>query len=470
MDEGKTVIFLIENKIRVIGPRPELIQWCKKNLEIANPEYAKKRRMGLWTGGTAAVLTLWEKVGDEIHVPYGCLEPLMKEFPDGLDNLWLDSTVRTDYMLLLPKIPLYDYQTEATTQMLLHHNGILRAPAGSGKTQMGLSLIATLGKRALWLTHTKDLLNQSKERAERYWPSEVLGTITEGKVDIGSHVTFATVQTMSHMDLSQYSKYWDVIIADECHRVAGSPTSITMFSKVLNSLQAQFKYGLSATVHRADGLIRCTFALVGPVQTIVPKSAVQKTVMPVTVRPRSTGVTLSRDAVGPDGMVIYQKLIKSLVDNEDRNEMIVSDICQEWEHSCLILSDRVWHLRHLRSMLPKHIWMESAVIDGSMVSKAQKEDRIEAIEQMRTGKLKVLFATYALAREGLDIPRLDRLFMVTPQKDYAVVTQSIGRIARRFDGKETAIAYDYVDNIQSLVKAYKRRCTTYRKEGCTIEE
>lgn len=464
------MIFLIENKIRILGPTQELTQWCKKHLEVANPEYAKKKRMGLWTGGTAAVLTLWEKVGDEIHVPYGCMEDLMREFPDGLDNLWLDSTVRTDYMLLLPSIPLYDYQTEATTEMLLHHNGILQAPAGSGKTQMGLSLIATLGKRALWLTHTKDLLKQSKDRAERYWPSEVLGTITEGKVDIGSHVTFATVQTVSHMDLSQYSKYWDVIICDECHRICGSPTAVTMFSKVLNSLQAQFKYGLSATVHRADGLIRCTFALVGPVQVTVPKSAVQKTVMPVTVRPRSTGVTLSRDCVGPDGMVIYQKLIKSLVDNEDRNEMIVSDICGDAGHSCLILSDRVGHLKHLRSMLPKHIWMESAVIDGSMVSKAQKEDRVEAIEQMRTGKLKVLFATYALAREGLDIPRLDRLFMVTPQKDYAVITQSIGRIARRFDGKETAVAYDYVDSIQSLVKAYKRRCTTYRKEGCEIEE
>ena len=466
------MIFLIENKIRILGPRPELMQWCKKNLEIANPEYAKKKRMGLWTGGTAATLVLWEKVGDEIHVPYGCMETLMKEFPDGLDHLWLDSTVRADYMLLLPQIPLYDYQVEATTEMLKHHNGILQAPAGSGKTQMGLSLIATLGKRALWITHTKDLLNQSKERAERYWPSEVLGTITEGKVDIGSHVTFATVQTMSHMNLSQYSKYWDVIITDECHRVAGSPTAVTMFSKVLNSLQAQFKYGLSATVHRADGLIRCTFALVGPVQVTVPKSAVQKTVMPVTVRPRSTGVTLSRDCIGPDGMIIYQKLIKSLVDNENRNTNIGSDIAYEaWRgHSCLVLSDRVGHLKHMWSMLPKDLRDVSALIDGSMTSKVQKQERVDAIEEMRTGEKRILFATYALCKEGLDIPRLDRLFLTTPQKDYAVITQSIGRIARRFDGKETAVAYDYVDSIQSLVKAYKRRCTTYRKEGCEIEE
>jgi len=466
------MIFLLENKIRVLSPRKELTQWCKENLEIANPEYLKKKRMGLWTGGTPATIVLWEKVGNEIHIPYGCVEPLMEVFPDNLENLWLDSTPKKDYTNILPGIPLYDYQVQATTQMVLHHTGILQAPAGSGKTQMGLSIISTLGKRALWLTHTKDLLNQSKERAEKYWPSELLGTITEGKVEIGSHVTFATVQTMSHLDLSQYADYWDVIICDECHRICGSPTAVTMFSKVLNTLKAQFKYGLSATVHRADGLIKCTLALIGPVQAVVPKAAVEKTVMPVTVRPRSTGVTLSRDCIGSDGMVIYQKLIKSLVDNEDRNTNIGGDIAYEaWKgHSCLVLSDRVGHLKHIQSMLPKDLRDVSAFIDGSMTSKTKKQERADAIEEMRTGEKRILFATYALCKEGMDIPRLDRLFLTTPQKDYAVVTQSIGRIARRFDGKETAIAYDYVDNIQSLVKAYKRRCTTYRKEGCEIEE
>ena len=32
----------------------------------------------------------------------------------------------------------------------------------------------------------------------------------------------------------------------------------------------------------------------------------------------------------------------------------------------------------------------------------------------------------SLAKEGLDVPRLERLYLTTPQKDYAVVTQSIG--------------------------------------------
>ena len=89
---------------------------------------------------------------------------------------------------------------------------------------------------------------------------------------------------------------------------------------------------------------------------------------------------------------------------------------------------------------------------------------------MRSGDLLFLFATYALAKEGLDIPRLDRLYLPTPQKDYAVITQSIGRIARTCEGKGEPVCFDYVDNIKSLVKAYKRRCTSYRKAGCRFIE
>lgn len=89
---------------------------------------------------------------------------------------------------------------------------------------------------------------------------------------------------------------------------------------------------------------------------------------------------------------------------------------------------------------------------------------------MRSGKKKYLFATYTLAKEGLDIPRLERLYLATPQKDYAVVTQSIGRIARTFPGKTDPIAYDFVDDIGYLVKSYKKRCAIYRKEGCYFVE
>ena len=89
---------------------------------------------------------------------------------------------------------------------------------------------------------------------------------------------------------------------------------------------------------------------------------------------------------------------------------------------------------------------------------------------MKTGKMRYLFASFNLAKEGLDIPLLDRLYLTTPKKDYAVVTQSIGRIARVADGKKDAVCYDYVDDIQFCENQWKRRKTTYRKAGCLICE
>ena len=79
-----------------------------------------------------------------------------------------------------------------------------------------------------------------------------------------------------------------------------------------------------------------------------------------------------------------------------------------------------------------------------------------------------LFASFGLAKEGLDIPRLDRLYLTTPKKDYAVVTQSIGRIARTAAGKEQPVCYDYVDDIQFCENQWKRRKASYRKAGCRI--
>lgn len=108
------------------------------------------------------------------------------------------------------------------------------------------------------------------------------------------------------------------------------------------------------------------------------------------------------------------------------------------------------------------------MIDGNMTTKKGRAARQQAIDDMRSGKKRYLFASYRLAKEGLDIPRLDRLYLTTPQKDYAVVVQSVGRIARVFEGKGDPICFDYVDDIDYLKNAYNQRCRHYRKSGCIL--
>jgi superfamily II DNA or RNA helicase len=71
---------------------------------------------------------------------------------------------------------------------------------------------------------------------------------------------------------------------------------------------------------------------------------------------------------------------------------------------------------------------------------------------MNEGKIRVLFAT-TLADEGLDVRRLDRLFLTCPVRSINKVNQQIGRILRTFPGKQDAVVYDFRDSLCSLAES-----------------
>lgn len=457
---------VIGSELSIADPPAQLVKEIRTHLTVKNPEYQNRARRGLWMGRTPQTLSLYRVDGNRIIIPCGTANMLIPYIRE-------DTIVRMDLApdIRMPfhgTVPLYEYQQEAVKQMKEYSCGILQSPCGSGKTQMGIALASAVGHKTLWVTHTQDLLNQSYERAAQYFPETALGKITAGTVRVGSHITFATVQTLSKLDLSQFQYTWGTIIVDECHRLAGTPTAVTMFYKVMSHLAARHKYGLSATVHRSDGLIQSTFAIIGPVVYRVPDEAVADKTMQVRICRRDTGIPIGRQCLDTDGTLLYSELLPYLAENPERNAMIMRDLIVNADHSCLILSDRLEHLRNLRQSLPEGLRGQSAMIDGKMTSKRAKAERIQAIADMRSGKKRFLFASYSLAKEGLDIPRLDRLFLTTPKKDYAVVTQSIGRIARKAEGKHDAVAYDYVDDIGFCENQWKKRKTSYRKAGCEI--
>lgn len=460
----------ISNEVTIINPTREILDYCRQELVITNPEYIKKERMGFWVGDTPRELELYVKNGRDIIVPIGVFRHIKKL----IDSQRLPCSYETDFgyngwVYYGNGMDLYDYQQRAVQEMLNNGFGILQAPTGSGKTQMGLALIVKHESTALWLTHTTDLLNQSYERAARYIDKSLLGKITAGKVHIGEGITFATVQTLAKQDLSKYKYIWDVVVVDECHRCAGTPTSYTRFRKVVSSLAARHKYGLSATVHRSDGLIKTVYALLGDVMYVVPQDAVADTVMQVTVQRVDTELTeVPAEALDTDGMLIHARFISALARDRKRNALIESNLIKNHKHYNLILSDRLEQLHDLYEGLPAAIKEQAVIIDGKMTSKKGRAEREQAIEDMRSGKKHFLFASYSLAKEGLDIPRLDRLHLATPHKDYAVIVQSVGRVARKFEGKQEPRCYDYVDAVAE--KAWKVRCRHYKKCGCKLEE
>ena len=130
---------IVSNNLAVENPTSEVLMWAKKNLTIPNPEYAKKSRMGFWTGDTPKTLALYEQDGNILILPFG----LLRNLPDCIKNeAYFDSSFVTAEEVLYggQPVPLYDYQKAAVDALVAQKYGILQSPAGSGKTQMGIAL------------------------------------------------------------------------------------------------------------------------------------------------------------------------------------------------------------------------------------------------------------------------------------------------------------------------------------------
>ena len=64
------MVTYVGSTIRVVEPSPELVKWCKAHLSLPNPDFYKKEKMGIWTGGTPETISLWRMGRTEpSHLP-----------------------------------------------------------------------------------------------------------------------------------------------------------------------------------------------------------------------------------------------------------------------------------------------------------------------------------------------------------------------------------------------------------------
>lgn len=452
---------IISNKAIIKDATYEVFSWCRKNLEFANPEYAKKADMGLWLGNTEPLIILFEVRGSDIIIPYGAVAQFLRAFPkfQNISHYSFAKAQQAEYIHYKSHISLFSYQEKALECTIYRPNGVIVMPCGAGKTQTALELVARLGKRTLWLTHTYELLKQSLERAKSCFDMDNsnYGMITNGKIDVGKAITFATVQTMSNMDLEPYKDYWDCIIVDECHKAVGTPKKLMMFYKIVSSLNAYHKYGLTATPKRNDGLEKCMFALLGDKLCEISDTAVSQNTVPIRVwQVQSTIYQPNMDYIAPlDGTIDYARFMDDLCSNQERNKDIAQIVNQmnAMGKTCLVLSDRVAHLEILRKEVGEDYTMQIYATTGSKKGRAERK---ECIEGLKNKTVRCLFATYPLAKEGLDIPTLDCVVFATPKKDNISVIQSCGRVGRKTEGKTEGWVVDYVDESFSMLSKWGR--------------
>lgn len=458
----------VSNKITVKEPNPAMLGYCKA-LTLDNPEYHKLANMGKWTGNTPREIVLYERVGDELILPFGCIKGVRARMSAGDSFNCEFSPIRLfNYQ---SRIKLYPYQETAAEMAHTMRNGVVVMPCGAGKTQTGLELVSLVGGRALWLTHTQDLLNQSMSRAKAVFdcPLSSYGTITEGKVNIGEGLTFATVQTMAKIDLSSIKDAFDCIVVDECTHCCGSPTKVTQFYKVLSALSCRYKYGLTATPKRADGLEKSMFALLGGICVDVPKEVVADTTCPVKVQMIESDYFPSMDIVlAGDGTLNYAQLVDDLIHDRERLELVGDKVAEcAKDGATIVLANRIEYLKSLQEYASD---IKSVCLSGNGNSKAVKAERKEALQKLNAGELECVFATYQLAAEGLDVPNLRYVVFATPEKNEVTVVQSAGRVGRKAEGKEYGTVIDFEDNFGMYHGWTKKRRGYYKKLDYEVVE
>lgn len=460
------MIGYVREKIFIHDPTPEMHSWCRERLVIDNPEYVKKQNMGLWTGNIPRQFFLYEEVGKTcIVLPFGCLHEIHERFPD----MEFRSRIRpAEVFRYDSRINLYPYQKNAVKAILGARNGILVMPCGSGKTQTALETVSRIGMRALWITHTQDLLTQSLNRAKSVYGCDPgsYGTITDGRIKIGSGITFATVQTASKVDLTPYREEFGCVIVDECHRAVSTPTRLTMFGKVLGNLSCRYKIGLTATPKRADGMSKAMFALIGDVVHEVSREEVAGTTCPVEVRQIETGYTPDMDmALCGDGTINYAGLVEDMTHDQKRFNAVLSVIKDIPEGMpALVLANRVEYLQSLSQQCGK----KSMCLSGMGTGKKARQERKDALASLNAGEIDCLFATYQLAAEGLDCPNLRYVVFATPEKNERIVAQASGRVARKAEGKKVGIIIDLIDDFGMLYGWNKKRINLYKKLGYEV--
>jgi len=353
---------------------------------------------------------------------------------------------------------LRDTQKNIINNIIPHINkndgGVLCLPCAAGKTVLALYLISYFKIKTLVIVHKTFLLEQWKERAKQFTNAKI-GILQQKKIDIeNKDIVIGMLQSIAKNKYDKdIFKDFGMVIFDEAHHAPSQ-----YFSKALPIIACKLSIGLSATPNRTDKLEKILYWYFGDLMYKLENQSKNDLVLVNVINysithPKFIELKLYTGDVNRAGT------INKITTIGRRNKLIIDKMEEVLKESdrrkIIVLSDRIEHLKLLKLRLDVRNITTSSFYIGGM-----KQDALNEAE-----KANVIFASYAMASEALDIPDLNTLFMVTSRKE---VEQSIGRILRKIDLNIRPIIYDFVDQLPSFINQSRVRKKFYNKMGFEI--
>ena len=250
----------------------------------------------------------------------------------------------------------------------------------------------------------------------------------------------------------------------------GSP----LLSQCVPLFPAVYRLGLSATPKRKDGADRVGFWHIGPIMVTSKAKALECTVYVKRFR--------SRTPLWGNNAIVRAKCLSQ---DKQRNLELVSLIQRTYRagRNILVIGKFVDHLQNLMELCVQYgiphsdmgqytgqrFIRQKVLTPEGMKVKTVRKVNISNREYARVkAESRIIFATYGVFREGIDVPRLDCGIDVLPQSD---AEQVIGRIRRPMEGKPSPYWITLVDeNCVFSQQMFTNRLKDYAKTGCRVVE
>ena len=438
-----------------------LVQFLKEELNFLNTEYLIKQSLGKSTYQVKKYFKLIDETGDNIALPRGFLGQLINFLKENdIVHTVHAEQPRFEEVPYHSAIELTSAQTRVVDMAMEHEQGVIVAPSGSGKTIIGIELVARRRLPALILVHRRQLLDQWVDRIQTFLgiPKAHIGEFSGTKKRMGKQITVGLLQSLARKgDLTELSNKCGTVVVDECHHIPA-----VTFREVIAQLNAKYIYGLTATPRRKHNDEKLIYVYIGDIivqmetSDVAPFSDVVR--QPPEIFVRTTNLVMPFKFTTDN----FQLLAKVICFDTARNRLIIQDIMDKVGAGkrLLVLSERKEHLGILAMYLKGKC--ETIIITGDDSARARKSK----LKQIESGHYGVVLSTGQFFGEGIDIQNFSCLILAFPFSFEGKLVQYMGRL--RDTGNQRTII-DYRDSlIPFLEKQFKQRNRHYKKLGAKI--
>lgn len=445
----------LDNYVRLnrSGISPDLINFLKEELNFSNSEYFIKKNSGKNTWKIKRFFKFIEETKNEAVIPRGFIGKLLRFCKEKkIDFKFHDERKKQSLVNFKTNFTLLPHQSLAIKATSQKDFGVITAPPGSGKTIIGLRIIANKQQPALIIVHRKQLFEQWIERIVAFLgiPKKDIGKIGQGKAKIGTNITIAMIQSLGKQldirKLENLHQSFGTIIIDECHHIPAET-----FKHTISKLNSYYQYGLTATPFRKGNDGRTIFIHLGEIISDIKSQEIENYKRArIIIRKTTLDVPFNSKTDR------FEILSNILIHDTDRNKLIINDVSTELNRGkkAIIITERKAHIDTLHQFLKESF--EIVTLSGDDTESTRK-DKWKILNE---GNYQVLITTGQFFGEGSDLQNANCLFLVYPFSFKGKLIQYIGRVQR---SEITPIIYDYRDkNIDYLNNLFLKRNTYYR--------